>query len=614
MIAQVMRARFFQSGVLGLAFFFCFGGLLRADPIEEVVSIEERLLKVTRIIDAWIAKVSDEGYEALVGGIHPKAVRLEPEKLGQPDSKEEDEGWKVRKEVWKIARREVRAEAEPLSWLRPRLEGIGRANVKTFDGEILDEGGRSIFRTRHQISLRSEEGAPLTYVKLLVKIDWGSDGGKVLVSRWELLKVEVTSALLTKPLLAREVLSEVVPERALYEDLRKCRHEDFMRASFRDPATLEKRGLPGFDLKHYYDITYESNEQRPALSVVDINGDGYDDVYVMRRWGENRLLVNQGDGTFADEAKEYGLAISGFCSCALFLDFDNDGDQDVFIGRALDPSVVMENREGRFQRVEGFDLPSLVVSATAADYDQDGFIDLYLSRYSGRKEDWPERFLSVEDAAEFRRLAEGRNIIYDAAGAPNYLLKNLGGMAFSEAPENEQVKNWRPTLQSTFADWDLDGDPDLLVTNDYSPDVLYRNDVGKKGRRKFVDVTREVAPEVYGNFFGMGGSWGDYNNDTRPDLYLSAMYSKAGTRITSRFPDLNLRARQSATGNLLFANTSDKKLKRSSGQGQGELAVDRVGWSWGGQFFDPDNDGHLDLYAPTGFFSPPEDLSLIDDF
>ena len=94
------------------------------------------------------------------------------------------------------------------------------------------------------------------------------------------------------------------------------------------------------------DLTLEAGEQHPSVSVVDLNQDGWDDIYVMRRWGPNQLLVNQKNGTFSEEAEKYGLAIDGHCTCALFLDFDNDGDQDVFIGRTLERSILMRISTG----------------------------------------------------------------------------------------------------------------------------------------------------------------------------------------------------------------------------------------------------------------------------
>lgn len=89
-------------------------------------------------------------------------------------------------------------------------------------------------------------------------------------------------------------------------------------------------------------------------------------------------------------------------------------------------------------------------------------------------------------------------------GPPNVLLLNQGDGRFARSPISDQVSVWHETLQSTWADYDLDGDPDLYVCNDFAPDQLFRNDRGEG----FVDVTSSVGHERMRGF-GMGGLvWG----------------------------------------------------------------------------------------------------------
>ena len=105
----------------------------------------------------------------------------------------------------------------------------------------------------------------------------------------------------------------------------------------------------------------------------------------MRR-GRNMLWHNQGDGAFIERAADYGLDIEHHSAAALFADFDNDGDQDAFIGRTLVPSLYLVNEQGHFvARDLGIDaLPSLVTSLAAADYDRDGLLDIYFATYAAR--------------------------------------------------------------------------------------------------------------------------------------------------------------------------------------------------------------------------------------
>ena len=109
---------------------------------------------------------------------------------------------------------------------------------------------------------------------------------------------------------------------------------------------------------------------------------------------------------------------------------------------------------------------------------------------------------------------------------------------------------------------------------------------------------------------GMGASWGDNDRDGRQDLYVTNMYSRAGRRITALlgatvFAPL-------ARGNSLFRNLGGQ-FDRVSGLGNPALLVERGGWGWGSQFADLNNDGFLDIYALSGFYTAPEEVAIIED-
>ena len=350
-------------------------------------------------------------------------------------------------------------------------------------------------------------------------------------------------------------------------------------------------------------------------------------LYITVRMGNNLLLENQGDGTFVEAARGYNLHFTGHCTCALFADFDNDGDPDLFLGRSLRPSLYFEKREGRFVSDPTANvLPMLVVSASAADFDGDGLLDLYLCTYrpativaatspsggdAGTLERWPDHFYPPEMAAEYYRRhkasTEGKEVAFpdllDQIGPPNVLLANRGGGRFEPAPENAQLGLWRNTLQATWADYDRDGDPDLYLANDWAADNLFRND----GADGFQDVTEEAGLTMYG--FSMGASWGDYDGDGLQDLYVSNMYSKAGRRVTSRVPGIAETFKQAAGGNYLYRQTDGGTFALASAANSPSAPVAKAGWSWGGQFADFDNDTDLDLYVLSGYFSAPPPVS-----
>jgi hypothetical protein len=409
-----------------------------------------------------------------------------------------------------------------------------------------------------------------------------------------------------------------------------------LRRSFHYEAAVKhyRDGMKA--LPHPYFAPISAN-QKEGLAVADINRDGFDDIYITVRLGTNMLLMNQRDGTFKEEAAAHGLALPGHTTCALFADFDNDGDLDAMLGRSLLRTTYLENRDGKFFQypIPKF-MPMGAISMAAADYNKDGLLDVYVCTYrpaapagaspaggvaqvKDNDFDWQDEFLSPEQATEFRRrLAEHRKAkggtVLDQIGPPNVLLVNRGGGRFEVAPENDIMGIWRNSLQATWGDYDQDGDPDLFIANDWAPSNLFRNDgptsVGANtnaGAIVFTDVTEEAGTTAFG--FSMGASWGDYDNDGLEDVYVSNMYSAAGRRMTTRIPGLSGMFEESAAGNWLYQQTAKGKFQQVAGMEAPAMAVMNAGWSWGGCWVDFDNDRFLDLYVLNGYFTAPKELS-----
>lgn len=424
------------------------------------------------------------------------------------------------------------------------------------------------------------------------------------ISQWvqhELKIVEQPNAHLF-----REVLDTVVPSTFEREQARRSLQEELVVEMFK----TGRANLPGPKFEHEFDFV--SSGYHPGVSVVDIDKDGWDDLYVMSRWETNQLFRNGGDGTFHEVARDYGLDIQAHCTSAVFADFDNDGDPDLMLGRSAFPSIYLLNDNGKFvdrsdKLVKGH-LPAMVSSVTAADYNNDGLLDVYFSTY-GHKKSLVKKLLPPDELREFARRVNGdENHVYlDGVGAPNLLLVNRGGGKFARAPEAKQLEFWQTTFQSSWADYDRDGDADLYVSNDFGPDRLMRNDYPLG----FTEVTEDYGHETMIGF-GMGATWGDYDLDGRQDLYVSNMYSKAGMRITENITGLDPRFRSFASGNRLYRQTADG-FEYVSGLKAPKLLVAKAGWSWGGQFTDFDNDGYLDIYVTSGYFTAPAEVATQDD-
>ena len=412
--------------------------------------------------------------------------------------------------------------------------------------------------------------------------------------------------------LFREVLGSALPDKTTLGRARRSYHEENIIELF-TKGRFQVRSNNQLYAK-YTDI--EGLFQHPALAVVDIDADGLDDLYVMGRWGKNQLLRNRGDGTFEDVAPAVGLDIEAFCNCALFADFDNDGDPDAFIGRSLERGLFLENQGGKFvdrsRDLVRTPMPHLISSISAADYNGDGLLDVYLSLYgpSSRPHSvktWAPDFFPPQMVAAMEQRESRSHTYLERVGPPNLLLVNRGG-TFAIAPEAEQLAEWLNTFQCSWADFDADGDQDAYICNDFAPDHLYRNDgEGEGGVVKFTEVSKQFAGEKMRGF-GMGASWGDYDGDGKLDLYVSNMYSKAGKRITAAFDGLDERTAYSAQGSLLFHNLGDR-FEQVAGTKANAMQVAKVGWSWGGQLVDLDNDGWPDIHAVSGFYTAPEELA-----
>ncbi|MBN4059020.1 VCBS repeat-containing protein [Endomicrobium sp. AH-315-J14] len=460
------------------------------------------------------------------------------------------------------------------------------ATTLLFEGLFTRKGGgvRAIRATVDVRFRRSEGPAPrdaATTRDLLIDAE---EAKRWRIDRWATRSFETFDA---PTMMFEEVLDRALGPGVL-ERARRSLHEEHVQDWLVQRDAFEKPH------EHFSMI---SIDRHPGIAVTDIDRDGRDDLFVVARWGQHLLLRNLGDGTFEDVAATYGLANHPHTASAVFADFDNDGDTDVVLGRTLAPSLLLLNDGGRFAR-SPLKLPGYVSSVTAVDYDGDGLLDVYLSTYLSTMA--PEH-LEAGDRAEFLRRARLDHPIRDDVGPPNVLLHNDGGGRFSVVRETA-LRIFRNTYQSTWADYDGDGDADVYLANDYAPNNFMRNDGGR-----FVDVTDETHTADIG--FGMGASFGDYDGDGRQDLYVSNMYSKAGQRISRRLAVIDPRLSRMARGNSLFRNTGSA-FEKVSGTSEPALRVENAGWAWGGQFIDVDNDGFLDIHSLNGHYTAPRKQAL----
>ena len=337
-----------------------------------------------------------------------------------------------------------------------------------------------------------------------------------------------------------------------------------------------------------------------GVSAADIDNDGFDDLYICQPAGlPNRLYRNRGDGTFEDVTESSGLGILENTACALFADFTNHGRQDVIVVLANGPLLFVNDGGGKFrQKADAFQFANppqgTFTGAVAADYDGDGWLDVYFCLYAYYQGTGQYKYPSPYHDAE--------------NGPPNFLMRNQRNGTFRDvtAVAGLNQNNARYSFCCGWSNYNRDGCPDLYVVNDFGRKNLYRNN----GDGTFTDVAAQAGAEDIGA--GMSVSWLDYDNDGAEDLYVANMWTAAGERVTTqeifrRESSNEVRAlyQKHAMGNSLLRNRpaafEDRTVAAGAGMGR---------WAWSSDALDFDHDGFPDLYIANGMVSGPSRKDL----
>jgi len=339
-----------------------------------------------------------------------------------------------------------------------------------------------------------------------------------------------------------------------------------------------------------------------GVAVGDIDNDGSDEIYVCQPSSlPNRLFKKKG-ATYEDIGARAGVDLLDDTAAALFVDLRNNGLQDLIV---LTPSTILlflNQGNGRFHHVPDafrFATPpqGTFAGISAADYDRDGKLDVYICSY-----------LYFQGEDQYRYPVP----YHDAQlGPANFLFRNrLGeGGFFEDVTEatGMNVNNNRYSFAASWCDYDDSGWPSLYVANDFGRNNLYRNIDGK-----FQDVAAEAGVEDIGP--GMSTAWFDYDGDGRPDLYVANMWSPAGQRVTSdsAFGPTRLGLPKAA----YHGHTKGNSLYRNAGNGKFEYTeqAEMGRWAWSADGYDFDLDGSPEIYVAAGMITHAAGKDLMSFF
>jgi len=324
-----------------------------------------------------------------------------------------------------------------------------------------------------------------------------------------------------------------------------------------------------------------------GVALFDYNNDGLLDIFFtngaeipsLKKSNSsfyNRLFRNNGDGTFTDVTEKAGLAGVGYSMGVAAGDYDNDGFVDLYVTGFNRNQLLHNNGDGTFTDVtEKAGVGGVVpgrgkpwsVTAGWIDYNNDGLLDLFVVNY-------------LDYSISTAHSCETDNIVdycspNEYRGTPNILYQNNGDGTFSDVSRQSHISQYAGKgMGVAFADYDDDGFTDIFVSNDTFPNFLLHNN----GDGTFTDVALLAGVAYTENgktVAGMGADFRDIDNDGRPDIFQAAMFGDT-------FP-----------------------FYRNLGNGQFEDVTDMTGLAamttrltaWGTGIFDFDNDGNKDIFV-----------------
>ena len=356
-----------------------------------------------------------------------------------------------------------------------------------------------------------------------------------------------------------------------------------------------------------------------GVAIGDVDGDGLADIFLSGNQVSNRLYLNQGAMRFVDATDEAGLRSDGAWTTGVAMgDVNGDGWLDLYLSKSGPPggparrnALMINTGSGVFvdsAAAYGADIEALAVHASLLDYDRDGDLDLYLLSNPLR---------SLDDL----RPAPGLRDVRDPDGG-NRLLRNelvpLGERRFVDVTEEAGIYSSAIGfgLGVSAGDLNRDGWTDLYVSNDFfERDYLYLN----QGDGTFAELLPQAMASS--SLSSMGGDIADMNGDGWPEIFVSDMLPSAPPRLQSKIAFPSWDEQQVAAQDGYHQQFTRNTLQLSRGPSPSGMPVfseisrlaqvEATDWSWGGLMADFDLDGRRDLLVPNGIYKDILDQDFI---
>lgn len=353
----------------------------------------------------------------------------------------------------------------------------------------------------------------------------------------------------------------------------------------------------GIDISEFHD-NWESPANRTIPNTggvysFDYNKDGYIDLLIDDVTHYRGFILYKGtrEGVFKNSTDEVKLPPLQSPSLVAIADLDNDGWEDIVIGPGLifknnfGENFVNVSRNSNLSKLGNLRETQNFSSISVADYDRDGLVDLYICRSSPNPDGGSWINGKMEDNYETQ------------------LLKNKGNFIFEDVTKKSNASGEKRSVFTTvFSDFNNDFWPDIYLIHEFGNGVLLLND--QKG--KFEKI---MIAEFASDFGSMGLASGDFNNDKNIDIYVSSMYSSAGTRVISNLKENSFdkkvmsELKSMVRGSQLYSNLGELKFEKMADK----YNLASVGWGYGPIMSDLNNDSWLDIYTTSGFVSRNRD-------